>query len=379
MSTLNVESISHPTPGSLVTINGTAPSNRNLIINGAMQVAQRGTSSTADGYIVDRFATYSGGGVSITQSQEVLTSGAPYNEGFRYFLRNTNTSTTANTNSYCQIQHQIEAQNMAQSGWNYTNSNSSITCSFWVRSSLAGTYYVQYRNNDAGDYYFVKSLTVSADTWTKVTHTIPGEASVVFNNDNGSGLQFTLLPHYGSDFTSSSSTVDAWYTQTSTTYAPDFPQNWNNTASATFDLTGVQLEVGSVATPFEHRSYGDELARCQRYYYRHADGADNRFHPVFSGLWYNSGGTDVYGVIHFPVKMRSTPSLAASANGATDAFRAFYQTGSSATDDVGMQAVGTTCCALQVYNLSGGSSAAGDGCWVELNNTGAHISFTAEL
>ena len=271
-SSITIDGTTNTVSTSNLTVNGTAYpsagplSNRNLIINGAMQVAQRGTSSTSEGYqTVDRFPVYFSQ-VSITQSQQSLTSGDPYNEGFRYFMRLANTGTTSATNSYVQVDQRIEAQNIAQSGWNYVSSTSYITCSFWARSSLSGTYYVQYRALDTSAEQINKSFTLTANTWKKVTHTIPGNSNVVINNDNEGGFQITVTPYYGTDYTDSSVSIDSWYTRTASTFLPDYSQNWANTSSATFDITGVQLEVGSVATPFEHRSYGQELALCQRYY-----------------------------------------------------------------------------------------------------------------
>ena len=288
-----------------LTVNGNAYpnagplSNRNLIINGAMQVAQRGTTSTATGYAtVDRF-TVSRNGVSVTQSQESLSSGDPYDEGFRYFLRYTNTTTNSSAQSFVEISQYIESQNVAQSGWNYKSSSSYITTSFWVRSSLAGTYYIHYNNDDVDKFVHNKAFTLSANTWTKVTHSIPGDSSCVFNDDTGRGLRVVIVPHYGTDYTDSSSQTDAWFTRTTSNYSPDFAQNWSNSASATFDITGLQLEVGSVATPFEHRSYGDDLHRCQRYYQKI---------PVRTYSWcgYCFSTTDARTAIPLITTMRST-------------------------------------------------------------------------
>ena len=314
MSTLNVEAISHPTSGSLVTINGTAPSNRNLIINGAMQVAQRGTSSTSQGYqTVDRFRSFFLG-VSITQSQQSLTSGDPYDDGFRYFLRVANTATSSATNAYVQVEQPIEAQNIAQSGWDYISSTSYITCSFWARSSLSGTYYVQYRASDTSSEQINKSFTLTANTWKKVTHTIPGNSSVIINNDNGQGFEITVTPHYATDYTDSSVPINSWYTRTGSTYLPDYSQNWANTSSATFDLTGLQLEVGSVATPFERRSYGQELSLCQRYYYKIQGDTES---DIFA-IGYNEGSTTAIGVIDFKVTMRTSPTSVETSGTASD-------------------------------------------------------------
>ena len=276
MSTLNVESISHPTSGSNVTINGITPAgtnqlgNRNLIINGAMQVAQRGSAeSTTSGYAtIDRWQATHGGSGSMGQSQQTLSSGTPYNEGFRYFMRLKNNSvvTSFDNSSRTLIQY-IEAQNVAGSGWNYTSASSYITLSFWVRSSIAQNFYGFLRNHDGtSKSYPFETGSLTANTWTKITKTVPGHADLQFDNDNGTGLELSISPYLPTANTDSSVTLDAWMTRVSSQRTPDYTQTWASTADATFDITGVQLEVGSVATPFEHRSYGDELARCQRYY-----------------------------------------------------------------------------------------------------------------
>jgi len=255
---LTVNGNAYPTAGPL--------SNRNKIINGAMQVAQRGTSSTSSGYqSVDRWINQFSGG-AVTQSQQSLSSGDPYNEGFRYFLRLTNTTSSTEVASYRDMVTRIEAQNLAQSGWQYTSSASYITVSFWARSSVAQTYYLNLQSEDGTKQTYPASFALSADTWTKVTKTIPGNSSITINNDNGLGMYVTIIPFYGTDFTDSGVTDNAWNARATGTQIPDMTNTWAGTTNATFDITGVQLEVGSVATPFEHRSYGDELARCQRYY-----------------------------------------------------------------------------------------------------------------
>jgi|TARA_R100000084_G_scaffold10339_1_gene3580 hypothetical protein len=296
---VQVDGVQLPTAGPL--------SHRNLVVNGAMMVAQRGTSSTSSGYqTVDRFKN-DAGGVSVTQSQQVLSSGNPYDEGFRYFLRLANTSTSTSNSSAAEIQYRVEAQDLAQSGWNYKSTSSYITFSFWVRSSLAGTYYVTYRARDASTLQYIKSFTLTANTWTKVTHTIPGGSNVVFNNDNGEGLRIMIVPHYGTTFTGSGAQLDAWHNRAGDDYFPDYAQSWSNTASATFDVTGVQLEVGEKATPFEHRSYGDELARCQRYYYECTSSTSNKNMNQQGVLLAASATAYEYMPIP-PVPMRAAPS-----------------------------------------------------------------------
>tara|TARA_R100000995_G_scaffold84380_1_gene62863 strand:- start:1442 stop:2614 length:1173 start_codon:yes stop_codon:yes gene_type:complete len=297
-----------PTAGAL--------SHRNLVINGAMQVAQRNTSSSDNGYhTVDRWrATISA--ATGTQSQLSLTSGDPYDEGFRRAFRLEITSPSSDSGGYIQMRTHLEAQTIAQSGWKYTDSNQSLTCSFWVRSSLAGTYNVQYRANDSGNFFFNRAFTVTANTWTKVTQTIPGHSSLVFNNDTGDGLQIVIVPQYGTDHTDNSVSNNTWFTLASGSYFPDYAQSFLNTDNATFDVTGVQLEVGSKSTPFEHISYGEEVRNCQRYYTHSYNtfesvGANTASaNPgVISSTAYVSISYASAGTAFFPVEMRGTPSI----------------------------------------------------------------------
>jgi hypothetical protein len=280
-----------------------ALSNRNLIINGAMQVAQRGTSSTSANYqTVDRWRN-GFGGVTLTQSQEDLTSGDPFDQGFRSFLRLTQSGSASAATDYAQISQRIEGLNAATSGWNYKSSGGHVACSFWVRSSLAGTYYIYMQTrSSSGDGYTHVPFTVAANTWTKVTASIAGNSSLNIDNDNTTGIEFRIVPYYGTDYTSSALPSNTWYYSVDSGELPDFAQNWCATSGATFDITGVQLEVGDTATPFEHRSYGDELARCQRYYYE----------AELTTAWFNDASLNIndFSVqsIPFPVSMRAKPT-----------------------------------------------------------------------
>jgi len=295
---------------------GAFQANKNLIINGAMQMAQRGTSSSSSGYqTVDRFKTNLSG-PTITQSQHSLTSSdTPYSYGFRssYHIEVTGVGTNAATD-YLEINQNIEAQNIAKSGWNYTSASSFITLSFWVKASVAGTYAVLFDSTDGTQQLYGFEYTVSANTWKKVTHTIPGYSNIAVDNDNGIGLRLFIILYYGTDYTVASSPLnEQWGTLGSPTdYVNDFAQNMLTTANATFEVTGVQLEVGETATPFEHRSYGDELARCQRYYAKtYNDGvapgtatsAGSVFHSLDAQQGYAKATWD------FPVTMRSNPTI----------------------------------------------------------------------
>lgn len=282
-------------------------SRRNLIINGDMRIAQRGTTSTSANYqTVDRWRN-GFGGATLTQSQQALTSGSPYDEGFRNFLRLTQSGSSAAASDYVQIAQRIEGLTAATSGWNYKSTSSKVTISFWVRSSLAGTYYI-YMNtrSSSGDGYINAPFTLTADTWTKVTQSFSGNASNVnIDNDNTSGIEFRIVPYYGTNYTGGSISSNAWYFGTGSGELPNFAQNWAASSGATFDVTGVQLEVGSQATPFEHRSFGEELSLCQRYFYKEVRTSG----ALFGFVGFADNSTTAYIQHIYPVSMAGQPTL----------------------------------------------------------------------
>ena len=284
-------------------------SNRNLIINGAMQVAQRGTSTTAaNGYNhLDRFATISSGlDEATTKSQADVSSGTtPYTLGFRKSLKiqNGNQTSGAGASDYVSIRYRLEAQDVAQSGWNYTSSSSFITLSFWVKSSVAQNFYGRLLTSDGSIYsYPFETGSLSADTWTKITKTIPGNSNLTINNDNGTGLQLHITQFWGTDYTNNSVSLNQWGAYDGNARVPDYTSTWFTTNDATFEITGVQLEVGSVATDFEHRSFGQELALCQRYFVSK---------NVSLGIAYNGEGANVSATarVDFTPTMRADPTI----------------------------------------------------------------------
>ena len=233
---------------------GQASGRKNLIINGDMQVAQRGTSSTSSGYYsVDRFTIINTGtDESPTQAQVDVSSGTtPYTLGFRKALRVTNGNQTsgAGAGDYIWIQHVIEAQDIATSGWNYTSSSSNITLSFWVKSSVAQDFKGYLRSRDGTNYeYPFATGALTADTWTKITKTIPGNSNLTFNNDKGAGLEINLFAFLGTDRTDGGTTENAWAAFNSAARTKDNTSTWYTTNDATLEVTGYQLEVGSTAT-----------------------------------------------------------------------------------------------------------------------------------
>ena len=263
-------------------INGTSiGGRRNLIINGAFQWAQR----TQDGSVivqdenyhtVDRFRPAYGVAPQEIPNQEwhvLVGAGAshdvgPWEEGFRRSFRIQNGNQTAGlgTNRNYEVYTALEAQDVGESGWNYTSSSSFITLQFWVKSSVAQTYYGRLRTYDGSSYNYPFSYALSADTWTKVIKTIPGNSNLQFDTNQNEGLQVNLVAIYGTDFTDSGVSVDTWASYSTAAKTPDQTATWYETDNATIEFTGVQLEVGSQATAFEHRTKAEELTLCQRYY-----------------------------------------------------------------------------------------------------------------
>ena len=296
-------------------INGTSIGGRkNLVINGAMNIAQRGTSSTTEGYkTVDRFETLHGNtDETPTYSQVNVDSNVtPYTLGFRKAFRITNGNNTsgAGANDYILLRQKIEAQNIANSGWNYTSSSSFVTLSFWIRSSVAQNFQGYLRTADGtSQQYPFETGSLSADTWTKVVKTVPGNSNITVNNDTGNGLMIVFSAFLGTDYTANSVTEDAWSAYSSSARVKDNTSTWYTTNDATLEVTGVQLEVGSQATSFEHRSFGEELALCQRYCQVLGGNTSQELFMYATG---NGTGTAT-GFYQAPVDFRTTPSFSIS-------------------------------------------------------------------
>ena len=341
MSTLKVDAIRHNSATSdaittaadgtctakLTSVGGSQLSHRNLIINGAMTVAQRGQSATVgdNSYAtVDRFKLDQNSlDEDVTQAQADVASGTtPYTLGFRKAFKITNGNQTSGAGSADRIivEYKIEAQDIANSGWNYTSSSSYITFSYWVRSSVSQNFYNTFKNDDGtSQRYVTETGSLSANTWTKITKTIPGNSNLTFNNDNGEGLEITWELFRGTDQTGTRP-LNAWAAADNATRTPDQTSTWYTTDDATFEITGVQLEVGDTATSFEHRSFHDELLRCQRYYYQVGGetntGGPNEPYGIILPFAMVATSIRAKGVLTHPVPMRDAPTISSGGSGA---------------------------------------------------------------
>ena len=353
------------------TANLTNRTNKNLIINGAMQVAQRGTSSTSSGYqTVDRFeCSFGGTDEAPTQAQVDIASGTtPYTLGFRkaYKVTNGNQTGGAGTGDYIYFRQRIESQNVANSGWNYTSTSSFITLSFYVKSSVAQNFYGYLRAGTSKMYPF-QTGSLSADTWTKITKTISGHADIVFNNNNGTGIGLVIAPFFGTDFTANSATVDVWKANSDTERMPDNTSTWYTTNDATYEITGVQLEVGSHATDFEHRSFDQERELCFRYFRKYPSSG-------YVGHVGRVNGTTVSDTnFNIPKSMRTTPSVSLDSSGGFA-----FEYGSNAVGVSSASVGGFSAENMFVrFNLSG-SATNGDATYMQLS-AGSFLKIDAEL
>ena len=266
MSTLKVTNIESPSGGGvnakITDINGGQLSNRNLIYNGAMTVSQRGTSgSTTSGGSypsLDRWSCNDGGIADFTVSQ---STDAP--AGFANSAKWACTATGSPTNDAFHEQ-KLEGQDI-QHLEHGTSSAKSFTVSFWVKSNKTGQYSLWIENNDANRYFTTTGYTINAaNTWEFKTITVPGDtAGSGFTNDNGVSLKIRWHLVLRTSFQGTPS--GAWSTSASLR-GQSGHVNLADSTSNEWYITGVQAELGEVATAFEHRSYSDELARCQRYF-----------------------------------------------------------------------------------------------------------------
>jgi hypothetical protein len=315
MSTLAVNTITNAAGGNTAQINGMTPTAdslqgfRNRIINGDMRIDQRNNGASVDSsnasavYAVDRFP-FSQSADCVIACQRVTDAPAGFVNSLRLTVSTPDTSVGAA--QYAQLEQRIEGFNVADLAWG-TASAASVTVGFWVKSSITGNYPVRLVNSNGSRSYPFYITVNAANTWEYKTKTIPGPTDGTFSTDNSQAFTLGFGFAIGSNYTGA--TQDVWNT-TSGFLAANIANTtgWVATTGATFFITGVQLEAGSVATPFERRPYGTELALCQRYYYRLT--AATAFANAGTGRAYST--TNGQAVIAMPVSMRAAPTGAVS-------------------------------------------------------------------
>jgi len=292
----------------LTSVRDTTGGRKNMVINGDMQVAQRGTSATGidtdssateEYRTVDRFLFGGNDSGVWTMTQD---SESPVEFGSSMKMDCTTAKASLDAGSYLYVLHKIEAQSLQQLAYG-TSSAKAITLSFWVRSPKTGTHYAELYHGDSSGTSKRKNsyaYTVSAaNTWEKKSMTFAGDTGLAaIVNDNGWGLMIIFYLAAGGNLQGGTNTNDDWQ-NTEANRAPGQVNCADNTSN-NFYLTGVQLELGSVATDFEHRSYGEELALCQRYYQKTSNG-------TWAGFF--SGSANLYFSVNLTCPLRASPTV----------------------------------------------------------------------
>ena len=284
---------------------------RNLIYNGAMQVAQRGDqASITNAYTgVDRWKFDRQGAAVVTGKQGGSGVSTPEN-GFpnSVHIDVTTADSSVAAGDLGLLRQYIESQNL-QSLQFGTSAAKSLTLSFWVKSPKTGTHWVEIYAYDAAKYNSASYTVSSANTWEKKTVTFVGETSTTIPNDNTHGFVIQWWLMAGSTYSSGTHPGNVWHA----TNANRVPGQVNvlDSTSNNFYLTGVQLEAGNAATEFEHRSFGEELALCQRYYKRYNVGSDSAYSRLVVST-YSDTTSRFYVTMQLPVELRTTPTMAQS-------------------------------------------------------------------
>jgi len=358
-----------------------ALSNRNMFHNSEMKVAQRVSYPSTQPavsypgyYTVDRWYNHisgvnSRGVCTISQAQDAPT-------GFRNSLKIAVTTADTSLDAWAEygINQRFEGQDL-QRLCKGTSSTKEVTISFWVKSSLTGTYILEMLDDDNGSRHINKSYTInSSNTWEHKSITFAGDTAGVLDNDNNKSMTVSWHLAGGSNFQGGG--LQTSWGSLAQTKRQDGQVNFFANTGNTFQLTACQMEVGDTATPFEHRSYGEELALCQRYCYviQQQNNSVNANASACNGTYYSA--SSFYGVLVFPTTMRVTPTMAVPT--VTNGYRLYSATGADLIDGsgFGLQSANKDNFCIYVPSVS---STAGFGGWMELIVAGAKLTFDAEL
>jgi hypothetical protein len=344
---------------------------KNRLINGAQVIDQRNagasvTNTTSNLYVTDRWNIYGQQASKFTAQQNAGSVTPP--TGFKNYLGITSSSAyTVLSGDNFKVLQPIEGYNFADMGWGAAGA-SSVTLSFWVRSSLTGTFGGSFTNSSYNRSYPFTYTISSANTWEQKSVTIAGDTSGTWLTTNGIGVNVIFSMGMGTD---QSGTAGAWAgaNYQSATGAVSVV----GTNGATWYVTGIMLEKGSTATSFDYRPYGTELQLCQRYYYlmTAASNSATFFHNLAANATNNA-----LGVVNFPQTMRVAPSLTTS--GTASNYR-IYSAGSfvtcTAVPSIDQSNPNSTNIS---YGVASGLTNGYGGCSVA-NSTSAILGFSAEL
>ena len=383
MSTLKVDAIRHnsatsdaittASDGTCTANNTSNYSNRSVVYNGAMKIAQRGTNFTgvtASGtFPVDRFLFHVGSLGTWTLSQ---TTDVPTGQGLSHSIKCDVTTANASPSgtAYARIDQRFEGQDLQRFCKGTANAKN-FAVSFWVKSPKTGTHIVQLQDQD-NSRTVSKAYTVSsANTWEKKELIFPADTTGAFDNDNGGSLFLCFYLAVGTGY-QGGTLQTTWGTPVNNTRATG-QVNVADSTSNDFYLTGVQMEASSYCSEFEHRSFGDELLRCYRYYYR-LKGEDNKTYMI--GMSDNDN-VNIYGFFHFPVPMRIPPA-SIEQNGTASHYKVRRHTTKSCTGVPTYVDSRDFYCRVN-FPSSGHGWGTGQMLWCQGGSSSSYIGFPAEL
>ena len=350
---------------------GQTSGRKNVIINGAMQVAQRGTSQTgvnSSGYknVCDRWR-FNANGANVgtyTVSQSTTTP-----DGFGASLKiDCTTARTPSNDEMYEVEQRFEGQDL-QGFAKGTSVAKKFSVSFYVKTNVNGNYVVWLydadNNRNIGAVY-----TVSDSNWNRYTVSFPADTTGAFGNDNARSLDLRFVLLSGTDFTSGTLPTTAWETTSNANSRAGQTANVASSTSNEWYLTGVQLEVGSTATDFEHRSFAEELALCQRYYFLFCEGTDKEINVA----WYFTSGHISF-FVRYPTTMRAAPTLTVASG--TNYYILYRNGGNDQFNNFASEFISTE--QMSCFKNSGVSGTAGQAGILRTFNSAAKVEVSAEL
>jgi hypothetical protein len=364
------------------------PLSKPIIINGDMAVAQRSTSVTGvsngdGGYqTCDRMRFDESGtmGAALTITQESLTSGNAFLNGFAnaFKVDVTTADSSPDADDWSRLNMRIEAQDMKPFKKGTSNAEK-YTLAFWVKATKTGTNTIELFDADntrsIGGSYTISS----SNTWEHKVVNFAADTTGAFADDNGEGLRISWSLSAGSNYTSGT-LPSAWESSTVANTAPNQVNHFDSTSN-NFHITGIQLEVGEFSSttlpPFQFESFGDNLARCQRYFYNHVDrrvsvGQSDDNMIIGKGGFNSSAQFEA--TVHFPVTMRTAPTLELGSG--SNFFKLFVSNTSHQFDDFAVHADQNNATSLFKGSFSGTQGDAGN---LVVNNANAFVHFGCEL
>ena len=302
--------------------NGAATPNKNILINGATNISQRGTSFTGLGssnavtFGADRFYVYTANTAGRV-TMEPLTADGPSGFANSVKLSCTTADTSIAANELVLFSQGIEGRNLQRTDKGSSTAKK-LTASFYVKGNAAATYmFILYDtdNNRISTTQF--GVTTS---WNRIEVAIPADTTGAFNDDNNLSAYFQFYLHAGSNYTSGTYTAGSWQTNTNANFAPGI-SSFVDATSRTLFITGCQLEVSDAATPFEHKNYGQDLIDCQRYYTQETAASGSAYKRYGFGGWNTSTAGEIFIPLSTPMR-DSPPTLVSKAAASYQAYSA---------------------------------------------------------